>query len=128
MQDLTSVLIPIVRRVMPHVIANSIAGVQSMADAGGIFSMGYTDRFLRKIPVSKGRYNTFLRLYNRRKTQSLVDFANAGYPRVNVARMHMFKARDWCDEQFGKDGYVSWLDAFFFENEEDATLFKMRWC
>lgn len=57
-------------------------------------------------------------------------FRDAGYFCVHPAVDSLSKwpkMHEWCQEQFGRDHY-SWTGStFWFENEQDAVLFTLKW-
>lgn len=53
------------------------------------------------------------------------DWVRISYPLDSGHKIA--KIMDWCQEQFGYDNFYRSRDAFYFDNEDDATLFKMRW-
>lgn len=125
------VLISLVRKAVPNIIANDILGVQSMiGSAGGIFKL----RKLRKKysfeirnKMNKALYKTFIRVNDRPRTQPLRAFKAAGYPVVDATYANTIKALQWCREQFGEDGYQRFGNEFVFKDENDAMAFRMRW-
>lgn len=128
-QQLNKVILPIIRRVMPNAIAQSIIGVQPMTGPTGmIYTMrARYGKYLNKIRLDKQHYRKFLRLYDRRQFTYHQDILDAGYSFCEVA--YDPDIVPWCNEQFGKCGYI--YDVvyirFYFENINDQTLFKMRW-
>ena len=49
-----------------------------------------------------------------------------GYHRVALPGADLLKT-DWCQEKFGDDHFV-WTGAYFwFETEQDAVMFTLRW-
>lgn len=50
-----------------------------------------------------------------------------GFPRVDLGHGHgAVEARAWCEEN-GIARFVNNSDAFWFNDHEDAVLFKLRW-
>ena len=88
-----AVMIPIIRNVMPQVIAQQIVGVQPMtapAASIGELRKKYGTK-LKKLPtrrigykMNKAQLENFLRLNDRRKTQSSEDLKAAGYSSVII--------------------------------------------
>jgi hypothetical protein len=129
MSDADKVLLPIIRRVMPNLIAQSIVGVQPMTGATGrIFDtvMGRRDdsmliRFFRE------DYHRFLRLYDRRHYHSHNDVVSAGYGVVVLDDLGTaMAARQDCWERYGR-GCKAWGANFYFADDEDMVEFSMRW-
>lgn len=74
--------------------------------------------------------NSFLRLNNRKKRQSIKDFNEAGYPVLTIAHtvIQRFEYYSWCNDVFKKGSWgTNGLGSFVFRNEHDATLFKLTW-
>lgn len=120
------ILIPMIRRLMPNIIANSIIGVQPMTGpTANIFNL----RFARehRVLVSKEHYKIFLRVNDRPKTQPLRAFRSAGYPTVDLNIIDTIPAMQWCREQFGEHGFLRFNTMFVFKDEDDAMAFRMRW-
>lgn len=124
-----SVLIGLVRRVMPNIIASQIVGVSPMtAPTADIFSMRTVFGQGARIGMTKEHYKTFLRINDRPKTQPLRAFIESGYPHVILSNISdTMEAIRWCREQFGEHGYQRIHTTFIFKDGADATLFKLRW-
>lgn len=57
-------------------------------------------------------------------------FRDAGYFCVHPAVDNLSKwpkMHEWCQEQFGRDHYAWTGSTFWFENEQDAVLFTLKW-
>lgn len=133
----SSVLLPIIRRVMPNFIAAQIIGVQPMSGpAGSIFGLSSLGK--REIPFTKGMYRKFLRLNDRKKTQTLDNLIKAKYFIVYMKYAHedtlinKHEIKSWCDQQYGPQGYAIlesvWGPAtVILENSEDQTMFLLNW-
>ena len=53
-----------------------------------------------------------------------------GYPNVllgNEGHKNWKEVHRWCKEQYGEDHYTWTGSRFWFETEQDATWFAMRW-
>ena len=75
-------------------------------------------------------YRCFLRLNNRRRTQSDADFTNAGYPSVIAKSVwdQRISVIDWCDQVFGPHGYFTGTGLrYWFLSQADADLFTLTW-
>ena len=101
-------------------------------------SIKYVDiKFVNFIDMSKAHYNVFLRLNNRKKSQTEIDFKKAKYPNQSLSwtltNQERTERKQWCDEQFGEYGYVYGTNIVYdcgiiwFENENDHTVYRMRW-
>jgi hypothetical protein len=59
------------------------------------------------------------------------ELAVGGYYEVPMRTVQNFvnrkQATDWCREQFGEDHYCWTGGSFWFECEEHAVLFTLRW-
>lgn len=129
-----TVLIPLLRRVMPSIIANDLIGVQPMiGPVGSIFTLSNWYKNVRRIPLTVYHYKVFLRLNNRKKTQTFKDFEQTKYPHFELKRypMQLFDTTepilDWCVAQFGEFGFVKCGPDIWFKDEYDFLMFKMRW-
>lgn len=123
------VLLPMIRRVMPNIIAQSIIGVQPMTGpAGSIFSMrpyGWPGRVL----FTKDHYRHFLRVYNRRKYHHPDYITGLGYSKMRLSRRdHLANnAEVWCRDNLKTGSYVYDRGDFWFAYERDYTLFVLKW-
>jgi len=83
---------------------------------------------LHRKALYKPHYKVFLRLNDRKTMQSTVDFKRANYPYTIFWDFNKFvAATKWCNEQYGRYGYVNFVNFWFFENKEDLLLFELRW-
>jgi hypothetical protein len=126
MTKVDPVLIGIIRRVYPQVIANDILGVQNMtAPSGDIFKT--RTRYVTG-RLNNNHYQNFLRLNNRRKTQRRIDFEKAGYPSVvTTAAYYTDEWINWMKENIGQHQYFVFGNTVFFENEKLMVLYQLRW-
>jgi hypothetical protein len=55
-------------------------------------------------------------------------YIDAGYHRIIISQFDNWtEVHDWCEEELGREHY-SWNGAnFWFETEEDAFRFALRW-
>ena len=123
-----SVLLPIIRRVMPSIIANDIIGVAPMTGpVGDIF--GRWSGWYGRVKLTKDHFRHFLRVYNRR-THHHPDYLHSlGYPHVKVSRrMFLYTdAVDWCDHTLARGSWVNSFNNFWFANHADYVMFKLTW-
>ena len=130
-KTVNSVLLPLIRQVMPNIIATDIIGVSPMT--GPVHQIltlkgryNWESRQLIRSRVNPEIYRVFLRINNRRTTQSDRDFEQAGYWRVSGALANVIF---WCNQQFGKHGF--WYNAntgtVWLANESDYRLYQMVW-
>lgn len=126
MTTVNPVLMPLVQRVMPNIIAQQIIGVQPMTGLSGQIFRAGTKHILtqKKRQMNKEHYKVFLRLNDRKKSQKREDFYRAGYPWVDVdLNKNWQEMHKWCRDNFGENGYLWFGERFFFENENDRLLF-----
>ena len=125
------VLLPLIRHVMPNIIANDIIGVSPMrGPTNQIHTLrtrfGWHIPSLTRSRVDPQIYNSFLRINNRRSTQCDRDFENAGYWCATYALNEVI---DWCEQQFGQPGF--WFNTcsgtVWFASQEDFMTYRMVW-
>ncbi len=122
------VILPIIRRVIPTIIANEILGIQPMTGpAGDIFTMRGNYNWAGRVVLHKEHFNHFLRVYNRRKHHHPDYLTNLGYTKIRLGFYRTVDASEWCRETFRHGTYVRSSLDFWFAYNEDATLFSMRW-
>lgn len=124
------ILISSIEGILSSAIASQIIGVQPMT---GPLSKIFTIRTIgtieqSRIIMTKAHYRIFLRLNNRRKSQTEVDLAKANYPYCWINYQYKKECIDWCNCQFGMGGYIIGAGRFWFENPNDLSVFKLRWC
>lgn len=86
-------------------------------------------RFLSmRVSMHPGHYRNFLRLNDRRRSQSMHAINLAGYPSITM-RFGTYWAKRilWCHDNFGPHGYINHFSTIWFRDDEDFTLFKMTW-
>lgn len=110
------VLLPLIRSVMPNIIAQSIIGAQPTY--GGWHG---------SLVMHKHHFQHFLRVYNRRKNHSGLYLSGLGYQKVNVEFSKVLYARNWCKDTLKHGSYLISINDFWFAYDRDATLFMMRW-
>jgi len=121
----TKVLLPLIRRVMPNIIASQLIGVQSpTAPVGQIFSSIWT---LEHLKMKKVHYQHFLRVYNRKTYHKIDDVVKLGYTQVKVSVMNAIPAKRWCVATLKPGSFVMINTRFVFAYDRDATLFALRW-
>ena len=111
----TKVLMPLIRNVLPSLIAQQIVGVQPMSASAGAFSMDY------EIPYAVHPRYKFSRKWH-------VGVAHMGASALEVYA--------WCSENFGThpvnpDAWSRWYrysyKKFYFRDEVDYVAFLLRW-
>lgn len=127
--SLNKVILPMIRRAMPNIIANSIIGVSPLTrPVSQVYTMKIRYASIKqKVALNKEHYKIFLRLYNRRQFTYHHDIIDAGY---YMCKLHFHNGCvEWCEENFGKYGFIHdpMYGRFYFENINDQTFFKMRW-
>lgn len=113
------VLMPMIRKIMPQILAQQIIGVQPV----------YDPMRRSRIRVSKENYRVFLRINDRPRTHTPGAFSDAGYPIVEIKDfLDVIPAIRWCREQFGEHGFIRYNPyGFILPSEDAATAFRMRW-
>lgn len=107
------VILPVIRNTMPNIIAEEILGVQPMT---------YT-------PMQTGEN------YNKARAEFWVSPAyDPGLPWEDMVNRNR-QINEWCEEVYGAKG--DWSDPhcrwhasnrkYIFHNEEDRTMFILRW-
>ena len=123
---MSSVILPMIRRVMPGIIANEILGVQPMSGpTAGIFNL--SNGWRGRVVFTKEHFNHFLRVYNRRKHHHPDYLTNLGYTKIRLGFYLTLDANKWCRETFRHGTYVRSSVDFWFAYDEDATFFRLRW-
>lgn len=122
------VLLPIIRRVMPNIIANDLIGVQPMTGPTvDIFNMRSNYNWIGCVVLCKDHFNHFLRVYNRRKHHHPDYLTNLGYKKARVGFSDAVAAAQWCRKTFKTGTYVRSSADFWFAYERDYTLFVLKW-
>ena len=89
---------------MPQIIAADILGVSAGTGQGSWWrTWEQLERAPHRVPAEI--YNRFLRLNNRRSTQSDQDFRAAGYWHASGTLLETVR---WCVQTFGSGGF--WLN------------------
>lgn len=52
---------------------------------------------------------------------------NAGYHSVRISMSRWTDVHPWCNENFGEEHYTWTGTSFWFETEQDAILFALKW-
>lgn len=144
MAQYDNVLLGIVRRAMPNIIAQDILGVQPMTGpTGSIFSMrakyGLQSKFPKEIKVNRNRYaypmgieyhKYFTRINNRRKTQTVDEMRKAGYVEVivDVKISDVYEEWEkWMNDNLKYRFFYAGQLTCFFASESDRILYLLRW-
>jgi hypothetical protein len=123
-QVLNPALLPLIRRVMPDIIAQDLIGVQPMTGlVGSIFYIWTLDDLI----MQKEHFQHFLRVYNRKKCHSINDIAALGYTMTKVSALNAVTAKNWCKENLKPGSFVCVNTRFCFAYDRDATFFAMKW-
>ena len=121
----TKVLLPLIRSVMPSIIASQIIGVQPMTGStGSIFGTTYNSGTCK---MEKVHYQHFLRVYNRKKYHKIDDIKKLGYTMVTVSAINAVPAKRWCKSTLKPGSFAMINTRFVFAYDRDATLFALRW-
>jgi hypothetical protein len=123
------ILLPLIRNVMPNIIANDLIGVQPITgSAAEIFKTNYGfTGWGGRVRMYKSHFNHFLRVYNRRKYHHPDYLTNLGYKKSRVGFSDAIAADQWCRKTFKTGTYVRSSADFWFAYERDYTLFMLRW-
>jgi hypothetical protein len=117
------VLLPIIRRVMPNIIANDIIGVQPMSSEDYIGSMIYEKG---SVIMQKVHYQHFVRLPNRQKFHKFSEIVDKyKYTKVKVTSLQAKAAMQWCEQNLKPGAYIRLQNHFVFAYEADAVWFGM---
>lgn len=114
-------LLSLVRRFMPTIIAEQLVGVQSM-------KRPLWDNDLWDMDMNKEHYQHFLRLNNRKKYHKITDISDKyKYPFVKVSARNASNASKWCKQNLKPGSYVFLQTRFCFAYEQDASWFGLVW-
>ena len=78
-----------------------------------------------RLRFTKANYRHFLRLNDRKTSQTALDLEQAGY-RYQIRSRSMEENAGWIKETFG-DRAVTFHNMIYFAYEEDLTLYLLRW-
>lgn len=110
----TSILIPMVRHVMPTILANEIIGVQPMmGPAGSIFSFGEASIYFTHEPHEFGKYILH------------IHFDKFGV--MGEGRELLDEIETYISDTFGTRVQKTNGLNYIFDQEKDLTLFLLRW-
>lgn len=139
-EDYQKVYLPMLRRVMPNIIAQNIVGVQPMTGpTGKIWGKTTRARYIDDRPrmayveMDLYQYKNFLRLNDRKHRQYEADFLKARYPYIDRPNGHIntsnIDVMDWLDMTMPNRWvyFSGWAPRIYFENERDKMLFILRW-
>jgi hypothetical protein len=127
------VLLPLIRQVMPNVIASQLIGVQPMSGPiGQIHTLRTRYDYLNNrdiFTMQKKHYQHFTKAYNRRTKQKMSYLTGLGYTCVKV-NMDLprgaIEAKAYC-KKYVKDGaWISNGNHFVFAYDKDVTLFALK--
>ena len=115
--ELRKILIPMIRKVLPAVIANDLVRVQPMQDLGWRTGEG------------KGQMHDLE--YWIQAPQGAGDIFEISLShRVQKRNPDIAIMQIWCEETFGMEYATGWYkqgSAFYFVRETDRTAFALRW-
>lgn len=122
-RNTVKVLLPIIRRVMPNIIANDLIGVQNMSSEDYIGSMIYEKG---SVIMQKVHYQHFVRLPNRQKFHKFSEIVEKyKYTKVKVTSLKAKEAVEWCEGNLKPGSYIRLQNHFVFAYEADAVWFGM---
>jgi len=133
-------LLNMIRRIMPNLLARSIIGAQPMTGpAGSIFNLrkryGRIDLTISSetslgVRPTPQQFNQFLRLNNRKRTQSHAEIEAAGYPTVFIdlpSGVDYEEVDAWLAAQIGQHKFMRINARYWFTTEQDAMVARMGW-
>ena len=127
--NINPLLLSVIRKTMPNLIANQILGVQPMTSNSGLgaFYAPYVPQGFKphRLRFTKANYRHFLRLNDRKTSQTAQDLEQAGY-RYQIRSRSIEENAGWIKETFG-DRAVTFHNMIYFAYEEDLTLYLLRW-
>ena len=105
--EVTNVLLPIVKRMLPSIMAQEIVGVQPMAGVPKL-----------TVGTAEGIEHPYW-----------VDLPNSPGAVFNIEALDRKQRErtDWCLETFADDDWMASSFKFYFRNEKDRDWFVMRW-
>lgn len=128
------VLLPIIKRVMPAIIAQQVIGAQPMtAPLAQKYALnaryGLKNGWSGRIYFEKEHFNHFLRVYNRRQRHHPEYLTSLGYPHVKllIPSTEKYAAEQWCIDTLKPGTWVRAYADFWFATQDDATMFTLRW-
>ena len=127
------VILPIIQRVMPSIIAHDVIGVQHMnGSVGDIFNIRGQFNWAGRLVLTKEHFRHFLRVYNRRTRHHPDYLTSLGYQKIRVTRRddranNASNALAWCKQNIKPGSYVYSSGDFWFAYDRDATLFTLKW-
>lgn len=124
--DVVKVLLPIIRRVMPSIIAQHLVGVQPMtAPTGSIYTLKTRyDSSDSTILLTREHFKHFLRIYNRRKSHSLNSILDLGYPSYKIPYDQWSDVVVWCRKNLEEGAFiVTPSSEIIFANHSDYLEF-----
>lgn len=120
------VLLSIIRRTYSSILAQQIIGVQPLTSPSGkIFTMRPSS-----FDFQNAYYKYFLRLNNRRKYQTRLDFEKANYPFIilnNISVIYKSEWKKWMNNSIGEHRYFRIQDRLYFDNKDSIVLYHMMW-
>ena len=125
------VVLSVVRKMWPCLLAQSIIGVQPMtAPTGQIFKL--RSRYgVTRFKMSKEHFKWFLRLNDRKTQNSPEEFIRVKYPLLTLTLDQISRREEiyeWCDENIGLHRWChNEYDLIAFYDEKCVVLFQMVW-
>lgn len=134
-QSFDPIMLSMIRRAFPQLLAHSIIGVQPMtAPASSIFNRRtrYNYNPVKCFKMTKSIYfRQFLRLNNRKSYFSPEQIVDAGYPLIEFTKAQYRKSNDifeWCQHTLPQGSWITNNhDLLAFNCDSHATLFKLTW-
>jgi hypothetical protein len=113
LKDMQSVLMPIIRRVSPQLLASQIVGVQPM-------SMPLDNQ--DEVGENVNEYGTISYWVKPKGVDSSWLFIG-----TDKRKKKLEKLIEWCTATFNPDAWHRHQNVFYFEQEEDRTVFLLMW-
>jgi hypothetical protein len=128
--DVVKVLLPIIRRAMPSIIAHHLVGVQPMsAPTGSIFTLKARYQTTGgMILLTRAHFRHFLRVYNRRKSHSFNSIRDLGYPVYQILGYNQWSdVVVWCRKNLEEGAFiVTPSSEIIFANHSDYLHFVLE--
>jgi hypothetical protein len=126
-QVLDPVILPIIRRVWPQLLAQQIIGVQPMTGPIGQIFTAKANFQGGRVVLSKVHFGHFLRVYNRRKYYHPEYLTTLGYQKFRINIEDAIKAERWCRSNLKPGSYIRSMSDFWFAHDRDAMMFGLTW-
>lgn len=123
------VVLPIIRNMMPSIIAQHLVGVQPMtAPTGSVFTLKTRyDSTGGRVLLTREHFKHFLRVYNRRRSHSLNSILDLGYPSYEIPYGQWSDSVFWCRKNLEEGAFiVTPSSEIIFANRSDYLEFLIN--